>query len=382
MPIIVPAGNQRIPGGTAEPINVVYVGAVNTGDQVHITIASAVADAGVTKPDYDVYILDHASGSIVSGITPLWTDKNVSLSWTAPRPLTVRLILLGGGEPKDARHGTAISYFAEQILTSVTYCRYGTELQVGAQLAYYVTPGLIDVWLGSLGMPWLAPIFTGLWFTTLDVGDLCGVGPPPFPPIDLSTLEASSSTILGILHAIAWPNLCQCKTGTPAPTPYPPPGAGQPTGWPVYPTFPCDPAALCTTLTQIQRQVQGMQAAVAQLLELQTLSQRYGLPFAYIRGRRFAGLTGQGSHGIQRSVGLLLEVTDFPDDVRQVLGAPVYLYDLGWVSVLTPDGLIDEIRLTRSATTWMSKCIPPAVTVGYALREGVNLDITELLAEP
>lgn len=382
MPILVPSSTQHVPGGTTVLPNITYVGPVNTGDRIQITIASAQRDAGVTRTDYACYIWEAGPRTELTHVSPLWTATNVTLVWTATRPLNVQLELLGSGEPKDSSHGTVFGYVAEQIVAPVNFCPYGTQLQTGAEFVYYLTPGLIDVWLAGVGMPWLAPLFTATWFTTFDASSLCGTGPPPFPAIDLSTLDASAATILQLLHCIAWPNVCQCKPGTPAPTPYPRPSANQPTGWPSFPVFPCDPAQICDAMVRMGTQLQALQGAVAQLLELQTVAQRYGLPFAYIRGRRFSGLSGSGSHELARSVGLLIEVTTRPATNEQFLGAPTYITDLGWVSVLTDDGMLDEMRLTRSATTWLSKLIPSAVTVGYALRTGVVVDISELLAEP
>jgi hypothetical protein len=132
-----------------------------------------------------------------------------------------------------------------------------------------------------------------------------------------------------------------------------------------------------------------LQALLSQILELcqrtredVTLLQRYGLPFAYVRGPSMSGLTGTGSIALGRSVGLLIDVLGFPPANKQMLGEPPYIFDLGWVSALTPDGLVDEIRLTREHTTWLSKLIPSAELVGWGLRDGVQIRITELHAEP
>lgn len=382
MPFIVPSSTQRIPDGYVEPWNDIGPFAVNTGDRLDLHIDSVTRDAGVTRTDYDMAVIDTPAITVLAGVGPTWTETNVNLAWTADRPRTVLLRLGGGGLHTNLFHGTAFGFSAFQTPVPATFCAYGTEIQPTAAFVYYLTPGLIDVWLAEVGMPWLAPIFTSFWFTTLNVQDLCGSGPPPFPTINLDTLEASAETIFLILRCIAWPNVCRCAAGSPSPTPYPPPGAGQPAGWPVYPTFPCDPAALCASITLIQQQLQALQTTVGGIAALQTLTQRYGLPFAYIPGRRFAGLTGTGTHEIARSVGVLIEVITLPSDLRTKLGVPDYIYDLGWVSVLGPDGMIDEIRLTRTATTWMSKLIPTSTLVGYALRDGVVVDITELLAEP
>lgn len=110
--------------------------------------------------------------------------------------------------------------------------------------------------------------------------------------------------------------------------------------------------------------------------------QRYGLPFAYVTGGVTGGLGGTGSQALGRSVGLKLDVTSYPLTNKTQLGQPTYILDLGWVSVSTPDGLVDEIRLTRQHTTWLSKLIPSATLVGWGLRSGVTLQITELHAEP
>jgi hypothetical protein len=132
-----------------------------------------------------------------------------------------------------------------------------------------------------------------------------------------------------------------------------------------------------------------LQALLNQLLELcqrtredVTLLQRYALPFAYVRGPTSSGLTGTGSMALGRSVGLLIDVLGFPAANKQMLGEPPYIFDLGWVSALTPDGLVDEIRLTREHTTWLSKLIPSAELVGWGLRDGVQIRVTELHAEP
>lgn len=111
------------------------------------------------------------------------------------------------------------------------------------------------------------------------------------------------------------------------------------------------------------------------------LLQRYGLPFAYTAGTQHVGLVGTGAAALQRSVGLQIAVTARPPGNQVMLGQPPYIFDLGWVSVLTPDGLLDEIRLTRDTTTWMSKLIPSSTRIGWGLRDGVMVTITELRAE-
>ena len=44
--------------------------------------------------------------------------------------------------------------------------------------------------------------------------------------------------------------------------------------------------------------------------------------------------------------------------------------------------MVDEVRLTRQAQTWVSRLFPLADVLGYALREGVTVSVQELYAEP
>jgi len=261
-------------------------------------------------------------------------------------------------------------------------CVYGTRVKAGIPILAPITADLIASVLLPLEATFLAPVLGALVGLYIEFGDLCSRPPPVMPNISTSTPQESLQTWLNILAALAWPFGCECVPGTPAAVPYPIPAPTQPTGWPVFPTFTCDPDDVCATLVRLESAVAQLSKSQAQMYQFEQLMQRYMLPFAYVRGQRFSALAGSGSRAIARSVGLLLEVTAFPASNVQILGAPPYIMDLGWVSVLTADGMLDEIRLTRQATSWLSKLIPTAVSVGYALRDGVTLDITELLAEP
>ncbi|HEX6827173.1 MAG TPA: hypothetical protein VF077_12720 [Nitrospiraceae bacterium] len=137
----------------------------------------------------------------------------------------------------------------------------------------------------------------------------------------------------------------------------------------------CQDPVLYSLLNSIMQQVQLTRTDVE-------LLQRYGLPFEHVTGPTHVGLTGTGSLAIGRSVGVGVTVTAFPPGNSQMLGEPPYIFDLGWISVITDDGLLDEIRLTRTSTRWMSKLIPSATRVGWGLRDGVTVTITELLPEP
>lgn len=261
-------------------------------------------------------------------------------------------------------------------------CAYGTELKQPGTFIFYLTPALIDAWLTSVGAIWMAPLFTALYFTTFDASTLCNAGPPPLPVIDTSTLSSSISTVQQILRSIAWYNLCQCKNGSPPPVPFPIPNPPMPPGWPTFPTFNCNGADLCATLVAIQTSIAQLQAAVGEDLQLNTLVQRYSLPFAHIQGAVHSNLSGTGSFQISRLLGFEVVLTATPVGEKILAGNPNYLWDVGWMSVSEPDGLVEERRITRLQQTWFPRSMPLASTFGYFLKPGFTATFTELQAEP
>lgn len=262
-------------------------------------------------------------------------------------------------------------------------CQFGTRIKAGFPQAAAVTTEIITAALDPPGALFLAPVLSALVGQTLVYSDLCGKLPPALPDITASTPQQSLQTWMQILLALTWPVACECVPGTPAPTPPPLPVVPQPAGFPVYPTLPpCANADPCVQLQDLVQRVSSLQQSMTQLYSFEQLVQRYVIPFSYIRGRRFSTLVATGSQPINRCVGLLVEVTQHPAANRTLLGVPEYIFDLGWISVVDADGMIDEIRLTRQATTWLSKLIPTATQVGWGLRDGVTVEISELLAEP
>jgi hypothetical protein len=277
--------------------------------------------------------------------------------------------------------GQTMTCTAQGTYLTRAACEHGTQLQQGASFVYYLTPGLLDVWLAEVGLPWLAPLFTGLWFSTLNAQTLCGQGPPPMPVINLSTLSQGADTALQVLRVIAWANVCECSPGTPSPVPYPPPAVSQPTGWPTFPTGNCDPANICAVLLQLQEQLAAVAGAVGSQGQLINLLQRYQLPFAYVPGAVHQGLTGEGGFSVSRLLGLLLEVVSVPPGVRSMFGNPDYLMDLGWLSISDRSGFLDEKRLTRSSVVWLPVRMAEATSFTWALSTGVTVRATELQAE-
>lgn len=304
-------------------------------------------------------------------------------------PTNLATLSWPGADPNFAGIGingdqlAAGTYHARLTYQDIQYCAYGTRRQASAAANYFIGPALVLSWLNTLGAADLFPLFAVLYGQSFDVDELCSSGPPPMPPLDLDLLTAPIPTVLAVLRAVAWPSLCECVPGTPPPNVYPPPVVVVPPNWPTQIPFPCDPAALCDAIQRLVQLVNAIGRTTTSDLAIDTAVQRFGVPFASIRGTRHAGLTGTGTVTPQKPplLGVLVECTAFPPENRQFTGVPPYISDLGWISVLTGDGMIDEIRLTRQSQVWQSRLIPQATVLGYGLRDGVVADITEILPE-
>src|SRR5262245_28765664 len=233
-----------------------------------------------------------------------------------------------------------------------TFCQYGTELTPGGQFLYYLTPGLIDTWLVTSGLTWLAPIFTSLYFSQLNASALCGNTPPPLPTIDLSTPASGVQTIQQVLAAIAWPALCRCKAGTPAPTQPPLPSATQPSGWILFPVQPTGSGPDAVDLQVVKQLLTQLQSQVATLTANNVVSQRWRLPFGVVAGKVHSNLSGTGSIQVSRLIGLRVDVTTRSPNSGTIIGNPEYWTNLGWLAVDDGGAMLQETRVTRSKQDW------------------------------
>lgn len=124
------------------------------------------------------------------------------------------------------------------------------------------------------------------------------------------------------------------------------------------------------------------QAQLDMILQLVTLIQRQAVPFGYLTGTAHAGLTGSGTISVSSLLGVLATVTAYPAGNTVIAGEPNYVYDLGWLSIETADGFIDEVRLRNTTQVWTPRIMSTATKIGYSLRAGVTATITELAREP
>jgi hypothetical protein len=262
-----------------------------------------------------------------------------------------------------------------------TPCEYGTTTTDEGETLRTIDNALIDAVAARAGMPWIARAFLPLVGATVTPSDLCGAGPPVMPAIDHTIFGWQFTYLLRTFDAVGWGFFCKCVDGTPPPTPPPPITQPQPPEWEPPHTFTCDPADLCASIVEIQKNLAALQVVVAKNFELATLMQRYSLPFAVIPGAVHSGLTGSGSFAMSRLVGLRVEVTSGPPSLV-LPGNPRYLWDVGWMSVTDQGAMLQEKRITRDRMDWLPAGCPLATVFGFEANPAVTLRVTELQAEP
>jgi hypothetical protein len=123
-------------------------------------------------------------------------------------------------------------------------------------------------------------------------------------------------------------------------------------------------------------------ALLTRVDNLTTLMQRYSLPFASVPGVQHTALSGKGSFAVNDLLGLRLDVTAHTSSRPDLEGNPAYVWDQGWVSIVTGEGMIDEKRVSQTHLQWTPRLMQLAITVGYDFRPGTVVTITELKPEP
>lgn len=123
-----------------------------------------------------------------------------------------------------------------------------------------------------------------------------------------------------------------------------------------------------------------LEGLIVQVLRLERLIlDSLGGNTSYSRGTAHLGLTGSGSLAVAGLRGVAVEVTTGTPTTPLLPGNPPYQWDLGWMSVLTGDGMIEERRLTRQHQVWLPASMSLTTTFGYFLNPGVVATITELV---
>lgn len=119
---------------------------------------------------------------------------------------------------------------------------------------------------------------------------------------------------------------------------------------------------------------------IVQVLRLeQLILQSLGGSTNYTLGTAHPGTVGTGSLPIASLRGISAHVTAGTPTTPLLPGNPPYEWNLGWMSVMTGDGMIEEKRLTRQSQVWLPESMPLATTFGFFLFPGVVATFTELV---
>lgn len=380
--VIVAPSTQAVPDGTQVAPNVTARFQVRPGDVVSWGVSSVGANPGVSQQAIDIDLWDDVSNTrLVNGVAS-WASGATTFTHTVSASSTYRTQLEIGGNANTTLQGQVSGYFVNQTLSSTPACQFGTQPQPSAAATSVITPALVDLVLTALDLEELAFLFDVIWYSTLNIGQMCSQLPPAAPPIDLSLLTASPSTIQQLFTALAWPHFCQCVAGTPTPVPPISPVGPTNTPWPTQPTFPCADTDVCAALVAMQRQLQALQATLANVWDVSSSVQRYRVPFGYIGGTQHLGLTGEGSISVSRLVGLQIVVTALPVNGKVLQSNPDYFWNLGWISVSDGGGMLQQRRIARQSMTWFPDQMQEASTVGYFLEPDVSISVVELEPEP
>lgn len=274
----------------------------------------------------------------------------------------------------------AAHWDAAQATVAPSPCQYGTRAKATSPIVAVLQEAALAALAEGLGLNWLETMILVAAGQQIDVNALCQSLPPTPPPPTPEALNYPPYKILEWVYPLIWNTYCECVPGVPlAPKP-PDPTWTKPPGWQDPRVIIVNPTNPCLDLTEVRRMLDTVIRQTNIDVQLDTLMQRYGLPFATVRGATHSGLSGYGSFAISRLIGVQITITS-RNPGRELEGAPQYVWDLGWASCMDGNGFIQERRITRDVEVWMPRNFQEATTFGYMFKEGVVASVTELQAE-
>lgn len=344
---------------------------------VHVTFGGGRSDA-VWDNFVQAFVANGDSFEAKNLIQFRLTTSDATWSYNVPLGVTHVVISFDG----SLYAGQTMTCTASGNFSTDVHCIYGTQPISTAPPSLILTPSSILDVLEHYGAPTLFTVFQKLVGLAVDVVGLCQNPPGQLPAINSNLQLASIDELVAVFRVMAWHTLCQCTPGAPEPLPFPEPPVQVPTTWPAAPSYPCDPADLCTSIADIRQTIHFLQGAIAETLQLVELQQRYRLPFAYINGAAHSGLQGSGGFVVSRLLGLQIAITSKPGGAEILPGNPPYVWNAGWLSITDDNGMYEEKRLTRDLQLWFPQGMPAASHFQWDLYPEFIIRVTELQAEP
>jgi hypothetical protein len=256
-------------------------------------------------------------------------------------------------------------------------CINGTRIKPGQPLVQVVNDALLYAALALIPGEWLGVLLNIFIGNTIEVDVLCGDLPEDPGPIALTWLRNPGEGALRTLRRVLWPYFCEC---TPGPGIVVPPDdyePEQPVGWPPVTVYACDPEQICVAINTMHRKIDELLRIAGVDLQVDNFMQRRLTPEQLVPGVTHPALTGAGSIDVDGIVGVRIVITErIPGRILE--GAPLYVWDLGWASIMDDNGFIQERRITRDVEIWAPPMMSDATTFGYHFKTGVTADVTLL----
>jgi hypothetical protein len=331
----------------------------------------------------DVTCVTIPAGATTAPVTPTWDlgaqfpgsvcfAENPNVNWI--------------GAPNITTTVTVVWTNAE----AQTICAYGVSQKQPLTSIIEVSPGLLDIiGIEALG-PWAIPIILAHSASIVALSTLCSGPPLPDPVIngaDWTTLDPTTGLTIGVektlqkFQGTLWNTFCQCN-GAPAGSP--PPVAPtqinwtQPTSIVVNNNQTINENTLSTVINYLYQTIQGNQITTTNIYNSTGGTVSCGMT-SYVLGDATPDLVGQGSVAMSANVGVLVQLTNPPDNMPTLPGNPEYLMNVGWLSFADANGMLCEKRMTREAMVWVPAEAVLATTFNYYLYPGAVITVTLLM---
>lgn len=342
-----------------------------------------------------------------------WTDEIdkldiVALGWGSSQ-WRVQLV---GVQSTGTVHSFKIDVHG---LSPAGYCQYGTRRKDPSISVVQVDPGLISTILSIVGGNWarVGVILNAAGWLYTEA--LCAQPPPDdvqldpqdFIPSGIPWLDTPAiKKLRQKLNRSMWLQYCECVPATPPNPPatsYPITIWNQPTWYVTQVNQNISNVDIASTLNLVLNNQATYNISNSDITNITsntydttnnnsvTINQIAGdtgtlvqqsrcPPPAYEEGTVHEDLIGTGRFEVDQVVGFKIEAIERNISEPILAGQPMYLWNMGWISTLAGELLLEEKRVTREGYLWFPCSINYATEFTYTLRDFTKIRVTELVA--
>jgi len=332
----------------------------------------------------------HSTTWMFSGETDRSWSWAVDGSFTCSDWTHFRVVLTTGGNHPPA--GMTITATITGSFTDIPtgICIYGTQQKDPTISVVDVGVAFIANLVRTKDWRWAAALVAGLIGRQILLSQLCAQLPPAdedlepgdFVPHPNLHVFPDVERKMGIkLLRYLWDTYCECKppTGGGGPTDKPgPPNLVQPTWYVTQNNYTITNNDIANILN-IYLTLQGGQTNIDHQLTAAASDSSPCSPAQFEESTVHDNLLGEGRFEVADVVGFKIEALERDISEPILSGQPQYLWNMGWISTLAGELLLDEKRVTRSGYYWFPCSIQHATEFTYTLRQYTKLRVTELV---